>query len=195
MPTSTFYHRSRPVERNAVCALAGVQSRPGTYALMLSSATNAAIRVGRLGNLRLQMGFYVYVGSALGPGGVRARLAHHARSARRPHWHIDYLRAHTTLEEVWFCYDRKSREHHLARCFAAMRTASVPMAGFGSSDCDCESHLFFFEKYPVGGDFVRRYHVLRREEPEEEEDDDGKKHDDGEEDDDDNEDDDEGYSP
>jgi hypothetical protein len=30
--------------------------------------------------------------------------------AERPHWHIDYLRRHTTLEEIWFCYDRKSRQ-------------------------------------------------------------------------------------
>jgi hypothetical protein len=44
-----------------------IQSRPGTYALLLSSVSDAVIRIGRLGNLRLQPGFYVYVGSALGP--------------------------------------------------------------------------------------------------------------------------------
>jgi Uri superfamily endonuclease len=125
------------------------ESRPGTYALLLSSATTAVVPVGRLGDLRLQPGFYVYVGSALGAGGVRARLAHHMRFAQRPHWHIDYLRRHTTLEEIWFCYDRKSREHDWARCFAETRGASVPLAGFGSSDCNCESHLFFFKKHPA----------------------------------------------
>ena len=61
------------------------ESRLGTYALLLSSATDAVIPVGRLGDLRLQPGFYVYVGSALGPGGVRARLAHHMRPAKRLH--------------------------------------------------------------------------------------------------------------
>jgi len=120
--------------------------RPGTYALLLPSATDAVIRVGRLGDLRLQSGFYVYVGSALGSGGVRARLAHHMRPAERPHWHIDYLRPHTTLEQIWFTYDRKSPEHDWARCFAGMRGASMPLAGFGSSDCDCKTHLFFFER-------------------------------------------------
>ena|ERR1017187_5348707 len=68
------------------------------------------------------------------------------RKRERPHWHIDYLRPHTTLDEVWFCHDRKSREHEWASCFAGMMGASVPLAGFGSSDCDCESHLFFFNK-------------------------------------------------
>jgi len=66
-------------------------ARPGTYALLLYSASDAEIRVGRLGHMRLQSGFYVYVGSALGPGGVRARVRHHLLDSPRPHWHIDYL--------------------------------------------------------------------------------------------------------
>jgi Uri superfamily endonuclease len=122
----------------------GVQPRPGTYALLLASTTDQLMRIGRLGNLLLQRGFYVYVGSALGSGGVRGRLGHHIRPAKRPHWHIDYLRKKTTLEAVWFCYNRKPREHAWAKRFAAIRGASVPMVGFGASDCDCESHLFFF---------------------------------------------------
>jgi Uri superfamily endonuclease len=129
-------------------AATSFQPDPGTYALLISSATDQLIRIGRLGNLRLQRGFYVYVGSALGPGGVRGRLGHHMRPAERPHWHIDYLRKKTTLEAVWFCYNRKPREHTWVKRFAAMPGASVPLAGFGSSDCDCESHLFFFAKCP-----------------------------------------------
>jgi Uri superfamily endonuclease len=134
----------------------GFYPRPGTYALLLSSASNALIRIGRLGNLLLQRGFYVYVGSALGSGGVRGRLGHHMRPAERPHWHVDYLRAKTTLEAVWFCYNRKSREHAWTKRFGAMPGASVPMAGFGASDCDCESHLFFFKC----GDFPRLIGII-----------------------------------
>jgi len=126
-----------------------VQQQPGTYALLLSSATNAVIRVGRFGDLHLQPGFYVYVGSALGPGGVRARIAHHNRPAERPHWHIDYLRPKMTLEGAWLRYGRKSLECQWARRFAAMLGASMPMPGFGSSDCDCESHLFLLGKRPA----------------------------------------------
>ena len=44
-----------------------------------------------------------------------------SRPAERPHWHIDYLRPHTILEEIWFCYGRKTREHDWARCFSGMR--------------------------------------------------------------------------
>jgi len=39
------------------------QAIPGTYALLIASVTDAVIRVGRLGNLRLRPGYYVYVGS------------------------------------------------------------------------------------------------------------------------------------
>ena len=123
-----------------------LQSCPGTYALLLSSTTDDTIRVGRLGKLPLQRGFYVYVGSAHGPGGVRSRLAHHLRPCRRPHWHIDYLRPKTRVEDIWVSYGPRLREHEWARRLGEMPEASMPLAGFGSSDCGCKSHLFFFRQ-------------------------------------------------
>jgi len=44
--------------------LAAVEPEPGTYALVLFARTNGLVWIGRLGRLRLQSGFYVYVGSA-----------------------------------------------------------------------------------------------------------------------------------
>lgn len=124
---------------------ARLESRPGTYGLFLSSASDAGIRVGRHGHMRLQSGFYVYVGSALGAGGVRARVNHHLRNSARPHWHIDYLRPHVSVEEVRVCHGRKRREHLWARFLSSLPGVSVPMPGFGSSDCGCPAHLFFFK--------------------------------------------------
>lgn len=128
---------------------ASLEARPGTYALLLSTASDAEIRVGRHGDMRLQSGFYVYVGSAFGPGGVRARVNHHLRDSPRYHWHIDYLRPHATLEEVWLCHGRKRREHLWASFLSSMPGVSVPMPGFGSSDCGCETHLFFFRSHAM----------------------------------------------
>ena len=122
------------------------QARPGTYALVLSSRSTDLIQIGRLGALQLQSGFYVYVGSALGPGGVRARLAHHLKPSRRPHWHIDYLRAHTSVAEIWYHLDTQRLEDVWAEHISLAEGASVPLAGFGSTDCRCGSHLFFFEQ-------------------------------------------------
>ena len=45
-----------------------IEPKPGTYALILSCASNARIQIGRLGTMQLQRGYYVYLGSALGPG-------------------------------------------------------------------------------------------------------------------------------
>ena len=66
--------------------------RQGTYALLLAVERRRRITVGRLGALAAAAGCYVYIGSAFGPGGRRARLRHHLGVAQRLHWHIDYLR-------------------------------------------------------------------------------------------------------
>jgi Uri superfamily endonuclease len=124
------------------------QARPGTYVLILSSRSTDLIQIGKLGALQLQSGFYVYVGSALGPGGVRARVAHHLKPPRRPHWHIDYLRAHTRVEEIWYCLDIRRLEHIWAEQIGLAKGASLPLLGVGSTDCRCESHLFFFGQRP-----------------------------------------------
>jgi len=122
------------------------QARPDTYSLVLLSRSSGLIRIGKLGMLHVQPGFYVYLGSALGPGGVRGRLAHHLQLSSRPHWHIDYLRAHATIEEIWYCLGRRRREHVWAYKLGRLPGAEVPLAGFGATDCRCESHLYFFGK-------------------------------------------------
>src|SRR5271157_4554008 len=126
-----------------------IEPKPGTYALILSCASNARIQIGRLGTMQLQRGYYVYLGSALGPGGLRARIAHHQKLATRPHWHIDYLRAHTRLHSVWLNYDGRRQEHEWARALRKVKEATIPFPGFGASDCTCPSHLYFFKRCPT----------------------------------------------
>jgi Uri superfamily endonuclease len=130
-----------------------MQARPGTYALILVSASDRLIQIGKLGQLLLQPGFYVYAGSAFGPGGIRARVAHHARVSQRPHWHIDYLRSILNLDEVWYSYDSERHEHRWADTFSRLKGATLPIAGFGASDCSCRSHLLLFSTKPS----VRRF--------------------------------------
>ena len=50
-----------------------VSPAPGTYVLVLRCSSNRTIRVGCLGSIRLRPGYYLYVGSGFGPGGLRAR--------------------------------------------------------------------------------------------------------------------------
>jgi Uri superfamily endonuclease len=125
------------------------RARPGTYVLVLFSPHKGSIEVGQLGQMPLERGFYVYVGSARGPGGLRARLAHHQKVSPRPHWHIDYLRPATRIDRVWCSYARASKEHQWAQAIKKLPGAQMPIAGFGSSDCNCESHLYFFKMRPA----------------------------------------------
>ena len=84
---------------------------PGSYVLVLRCDIGGGLKVGALGELRLEPGFYLYVGSALGPGGLRARLRHHWCHSARPHWHIDYLRARVELHEIWWSAASQRLEH------------------------------------------------------------------------------------
>jgi Uri superfamily endonuclease len=129
---------------------------PGTYALWMPSVGGADIQIGRLGRLRTRPGAYVYVGSAGGPGGLRARLSHHCRGAPHPRWHLDYLRTVLLPQAAWYTPDPLPREHAWARLFAAAPGASIPLMRFGASDCRCAAHLFFFEHRPGLRDFRQR---------------------------------------
>jgi Uri superfamily endonuclease len=120
---------------------------PGTYALLIACPTAARIRIGRLGTMRLRPGYYIYVGSAFGPGGLQARIGHHQRAARRPHWHVDYLHRRAPLDAVWYVCGVRC-EHDWAARLGATSGAVIPMPNFGSSDCGCLAHLFWFRERP-----------------------------------------------
>jgi Uri superfamily endonuclease len=123
-------------------------ARPGTYALILSCGFSRPISIGCRGELLTRPGAYLYVGSALGPGGLAARVGRHMRPAASHHWHIDYLRAAMPITAVWYTYDPTPREHQWAAIIQELSGAQIPLARFGASDCRCASHLFFFHEPP-----------------------------------------------
>jgi len=130
--------------------------RPGTYALVFTAKRKKRLVIGKLGAFNLQPGCYVYVGSAFGPGGLKARIGHHRKSSSRRHWHIDYLTSALDLKEIWYTCDPIHREHQWATIIANTRGGSAPLAGFGSSDCRCNTHLFFFKSKPGSKNFRRK---------------------------------------
>ena len=133
-----------------------MQAQPGTYALVMACVSDQRVEVGKLGRLHVRPGFYAYIGSAFGPGGLKARIAHYVKISRRPHWHIDYLRSILDIDEVWYTYDSEQHEHQWADTFSRLKGATIPMAGFGASDCSCLSHLFAFTAQPSICSFRRR---------------------------------------
>ena len=120
---------------------------PGTYALILHSSLSADIQIGRWGYLRVEPGYYVYIGSAFGPGGVRARVSRHFRKAKRSYWHIDYLREMIDPVCAWCSYAPFRLEHQWAQTLGQMADISC-IKGFGCSDCSCDGHLFAMSTAP-----------------------------------------------
>ena len=133
-----------------------MKNLPGTYALILACSSDLLIKIGKLGQVLVQPGSYIYAGSAFGPGGIKARIAHHKRIAVHPHWHIDYLSAYLQLNEIWYTYDSGHHEHLWASVLGCLKGASIPIAGFGASDCRCISHLYLIRSKPSVRQFRNR---------------------------------------
>jgi Uri superfamily endonuclease len=112
---------------------------PGTYVLLVRVDQPLTLAVGRLGTVTFSGGYYAYVGSAHGPGGLRARLRRHLRAAKPLHWHIDYLTAAAPVTAIWLRESPERLECVWARELIAR--GSVPVPRFGSSDCSCPAHL------------------------------------------------------
>lgn len=135
-----------------------LKTNPGTYTLILQSHLDITFQAGGWGQLPLQPGYYVYVGSAFGSGGLRARLSRHLRTDKRKHWYIDYLREHVTPVESWVSYETEHLEHTWAGILSE-KPGLILIQGFRCSDCNCQSHLFFTTKMP-GNNWFRRVERL-----------------------------------
>jgi len=119
----------------------------GVYVLFLKCSKVTDIRVGSLGIMRTKPGFYAYVGSAYGGGGIKSRLGRHLKTEKKCRWHIDYIRRHMSFDSAWYTTVSAEMEHTIADKFIETG-AEIPFRGFGSSDCGCVSHLFFLNKIP-----------------------------------------------
>ena len=128
----------------------------GTYALVLRLACQAEIAIGRLGTFTFPAGYYLYVGSALGTGGLEARLARHRRHDKKLRWHIDYLLEHAQLVEVWSAVSTDKLECLWAQAARELPGGEILVPGFGSSDCRCPSHLIYLARKPAYEEFTAR---------------------------------------
>jgi len=122
----------------------------GTYVLIAFVAQMKRLEIGRLGAYDIMPGYYAYVGSAFGEGGLRARIGHHLESTATPHWHIDYLLGVAEPVEVWYTRDHQKLEHRWAELLEKAPRFRVPIRRFGSSDYhrSGSSHLFFSKGRP-----------------------------------------------
>lgn len=132
-----------------------IPKSPGVYVLVFYLSHKTAITFDRKGaQHNFLAGWYLYVGSACGPGGLDRRLARHKRQhadGKRMHWNVDYFRERALLCEIWYSeYADSKVEHHWAKALIELPGASVPVAKFGASDCraKCPSHFFHVPDRP-----------------------------------------------
>ncbi|MGC9311049.1 MAG: DNA/RNA nuclease SfsA [Sediminispirochaetaceae bacterium] len=118
----------------------------GVYLLLLELNEEAEIDAGSLGRLRFPAGSYLYAGSA--KKNLSHRTARHLRRGRKKlRWHIDYLRETAARARVYPVFTDRDLECELASRLRDM--GGLGVTGFGSSDCRCESHLFYFPDSPA----------------------------------------------
>ncbi len=132
-----------------------IPETPGVYILVFHLAKATNIAFDRKGTRHtFPPGWYLYVGSACGVGGLNRRLARHQRRIaddKKMHWNVDYFREHALLCELWYCETDDCRfEHHWAQTVADLKGATVPVQKFGASDCKahCPSHFFHLPTRP-----------------------------------------------
>jgi sugar fermentation stimulation protein A len=118
----------------------------GSYLLMLQIPQAQDIKTGALGTLRFEAGWYLYAGSAR--KNLSKRLSRHLRRVRKKkHWHIDYLGPYAAQIKAYPICSYRNLECDLAAALENLGGRGVP--GFGSSDCRCKSHLFYFPAPPL----------------------------------------------
>jgi Uri superfamily endonuclease len=110
------------------------------------------VAVGRLGEFLFPAGWYLYVGSARGPGGLAARVRRHWRKGgdgKRLHWHVDHVREVVAWAGAWTKSSGERLECDWAARLGALDGARAVAAGLGASDCQCAAHLLHVPALPT----------------------------------------------
>jgi Uri superfamily endonuclease len=112
----------------------------GIYVLIILVAEDTCLKVGSLGIIEFQKSLYAYVGSA--QNNLEKRILRHLRKTeKREFWHIDHLLSKNSARILRVFYEKAGRSEE-CKVAKLLGDKGVPIAGFGSSDCRCKSHLF-----------------------------------------------------
>ncbi len=118
----------------------------GAYQLLFALDREQTITIGKLGTFLFPAGCYVYTGSAM--NGTEARIRRHLSDSKKLRWHIDFLLEHARIIRYAIREASMREECELNARTLAMPGASIPVKGFGSSDCRCVAHLVHFAHEP-----------------------------------------------
>lgn len=114
----------------------------GTYILFIKIRKEIFVKI-RGKETKLEPGYYFYVGSAFGAGGLTSRLHRHLRKNKKKHWHIDQVTMSNWTEIEGIAVSLKQKNECLIASIFSEIEDLIPIIGFGNSDCfSCQSHFF-----------------------------------------------------
>jgi Uri superfamily endonuclease len=128
----------------------------GIYVLIIRVNKDINVNIGALGKIAFKKGLYAYVGSA--QTNLEQRIKRHLRKEKRKHWHIDYLLDNeaTKIIKVLFKKANKTEECKTAKTISEK---NKPTPNFGSSDCNCKSHLYHIKNYTHLQKTMQEFHT------------------------------------
>jgi len=118
----------------------------GTYLLYLRISEPITIRIPKQ-EITIDKGYYLYVGSAFGAGGLTSRIHRHLRRKKKNHWHIDQI----TMSKHCSMHGIAAFLNEKIECQIAQKLTVFDkiycINNVGNSDCknNCLSHLFKIE--------------------------------------------------
>ena len=118
----------------------------GTYILYLKTSETIRLTISEQ-EIIIGKGYYLYVGSAFGTGGLSSRLHRHLRKKKKLHWHIDQMTMSPfcSVQGVAVFLNEKI-ECQIAKKLSYIDKVSS-IENVGNSDCKkgCYSHFFKIE--------------------------------------------------
>ena len=147
----------------------------GYYILGFKILNNLTLNIKTLnhgGKIILPSGYYLYIGSAFGPGGLFARVRRHLQRNKKIRWHIDFITTKADKLNFLFVYGIKSSKDAITECDIVRKlidekVAKLSLRGFGATDSECSTHLLTMEtnlfnfariiKKLFNGDFLKFY--------------------------------------
>jgi len=117
----------------------------GAYLLFIRLKDDERMKIGKLGTFYFKKGLYVYTGSAL--KNLEGRIKRHLRKKKKIFWHIDYLlkSKKASIVAILIVESKEKIECKINNLIFSLPGAKVLIKKFGSSDCNCKSHLIYFE--------------------------------------------------
>ena len=116
-----------------------MENLKGAYLLIIFLPKDTKIKVGKQGEFIFPRGFYIYVGSAM--NSLFGRVKRHLSKEKKKHWHIDYLLDYGKIILTILIPSKERLECKIAKKLKG----EIIVRKFGSTDCNCESHLFYYK--------------------------------------------------